>query len=124
MKILLIVGAGGFLGSVARYMTSRFIQDNLNLSFPIGTLVVNVVGCFILGVIYGFMDKGEVFSQEMWVFLTIGICGGFTTFSTFAYENVSLLRDGNFIQSALYIALSVFAGIIALYSGNIITKLI
>jgi len=124
MKILLIVGAGGFLGSVARYMTSRFIQDNLNLSFPIGTLVVNVVGCFILGVIYGFMDKGEVFSQEMRVFLTIGICGGFTTFSTFAYENVSLLRDGNFIQSALYIALSVFAGIIALYSGNIITKLI
>ena len=124
MKILMIIGAGGFLGSVARYLTSKYIQDNLVLTFPIGTLVVNIVGCFILGIIYGFMERGELFSQEMRVFLTIGFCGGFTTFSTFAFENASLLRDGNFIQSALYIALSVFAGIVALYIGNIITKLI
>ena len=124
MKILMIIGAGGFLGSVARYLTSKYIQDNLALTFPIGTLVVDIVGCLILGIIYGFMERGELFSQEMRVFLTIGFCGGFTTFSTFAFENASLLRDGNFIQSALYIALSVFAGIIALYIGNIITKLI
>ncbi len=124
MKILLIIGAGGFLGSIARYLTSRYIQDNLAMTFPIGTLVVNIAGCFILGIIYGFMERGELFSQEIRIFLTIGFCGGFTTFSTFAFENASMLRDGNFIQSALYIALSVFAGIVALYIGNIITKLI
>ncbi|MHC1778682.1 MAG: fluoride efflux transporter CrcB [Bacteroidales bacterium] len=124
MKTLILIGAGGFFGSVARYLTSKYIQDHLALSFPIGTLVVNIVGCFTLGVIYGFMERGEIFSQDVRIFLTIGFCGGFTTFSTFAYENVSLLRDGNFIQSALYIALSVFAGIIALYLGNIITKII
>lgn len=124
MKTLILIGAGGFFGSIARFLTSKYIQDHLALSFPIGTLVVNIVGCFTLGVIYGFMERGEIFSQDVRIFLTIGFCGGFTTFSTFAYENASLLRDGNFIQSALYIALSVFAGIIALFLGNIITKII
>ncbi len=124
MKTLLLIGTGGFIGSVARYLTSKYIQDQLALSFPIGTLIVNIIGCFTLGVIYGLMERGEILSQDARIFLTIGFCGGFTTFSTFAYENVSLLRDGNFIQTALYIALSVFAGIIALYLGNIITKII
>ncbi len=123
MKIIMLIGAGGFLGSIARFLVSRYIQESLTLNFPIGTLLVNICGSLILGIIYGFMERGEIFSQDLRVFLTIGFCGGFTTFSTFAYENVVLLRDGNFLQSALYASLSVFAGIIALYIGNIISKI-
>ena len=124
VKTLIIIGAGGFVGSIARYLTSKYIQDNLSFSFPVGTLIVNISGCFILGVIYGLMDRGEILSQESRLFLTIGFCGGFTTFSSFAFENVLILRDGNFMQSALYISLSVFAGILSLYIGSIIAKLI
>ncbi|GAB1475082.1 fluoride efflux transporter CrcB [Bacteroidota bacterium] len=124
VKTLIIIGAGGFVGSIARYLTSKYIQDNLSFSFPVGTLIVNISGCFILGVIYGLMERGEILSQESRLFLTIGFCGGFTTFSSFAFENVLILRDGNFMQSALYISLSVFAGILSLYIGSIIAKLI
>lgn len=124
VKSLIIIGAGGFVGSIARYLTSKYIQDNLSFSFPVGTLIVNISGCFILGVIYGLMERGEILSQESRLFLTIGFCGGFTTFSSFAFENVLILRDGNFMQSALYISLSVFAGILSLYIGSIIAKLI
>lgn len=124
VKTLIIIGAGGFVGSIARYLTSKYIQDNLSFSFPVGTLIVNISGCFILGVIYGLMERGEILSQESRLFLTIGFCGGFTTFSSFAFENVLILRDGNFMQSALYISLSVFAGILLLYIGSIIAKLI
>ena len=124
VKTLIIIGAGGFVGSIARYLTSKYIQDNLSFSFPVGTLIVNISGCFILGVIYGLMERGDILSQESRLFLTIGFCGGFTTFSSFAFENVLILRDGNFMQSALYISLSVFAGILSLYIGSIIAKLI
>lgn len=124
LRILLIIGTGGFLGSVARFLTSKYIQQIFPFSFPMGTLIVNILGSLLLGVIYGFMDRGELLSNEMRLFLTVGFCGGFTTFSTFVYENASLLKDGNFIQSALYAGLSLFLGLIALYIGNLFTKLL
>lgn len=120
----MIIGTGGFLGSVARFFTSKYIQQLFPFSFPIGTLVVNILGSLLLGVIYGLLDRGELLSNEMRLFLTVGFCGGFTTFSTFVYENASLLKDGNFLQSALYAGLSLFVGLIALYIGNLFTKLL
>lgn len=124
LRIILIIGTGGFLGSVARFFTSKYIQQLFPFSFPIGTLVVNILGSLLLGVIYGLLDRGELLSNEMRLFLTVGFCGGFTTFSTFVYENASLLKDGNFLQSALYAGLSLFVGLIALYIGNLFTKLL
>ena len=124
LRIILIIGTGGFLGSVARFFTSKYIQQLFPFSFPIGTLVVNILGSLLLGVIYGLLDRGELLSNEMRLFLTVGFCGGFTTFSTFVYENASLLKDGNFLQSALYAGLSLFVGLIDLYIGNIFTKLL
>jgi CrcB protein len=124
LRIILLIGAGGFLGSVARFFTSKYIQQLFPFSFPIGTLFVNILGSLMLGVIYGLLDRGELLSNEMRLFLTVGFCGGFTTFSTFVYENASLLKDGNFVQSALYAGLSLFVGLIALYIGNLFTKLL
>ena len=123
LKTLLIIGSGSFIGGVARYIVSRFIQNGVISSFPFGTIVVNIIGCFLIGLIYGISERGNMINAEWRIFLTVGFCGGFTTFSTFAYENVSLLRDGNFFLFALYTSLSVFLGLLATYLGNMTTKL-
>ena len=124
LRLILIVGAGGFMGTVARFMTSRFIQNYFLSAFPLGTFLVNVFGCFLIGFFYGLSEKGTILNSDWRLFLTVGFCGGFTTFSTFANENIALLRDGNFFLFALYTSLSVFLGLTATYFGNLITKII
>ena len=123
IKILFIIGTGSFIGGVLRYLISKLIQNSMISSFPFGTFVVNILGCFLIGVIYGLSERGNYISTEWRMFLTVGFCGGFTTFSTFANENVSMLRDGNFMSFAVYTSLSVFLGLSATYFGNLITKL-
>lgn len=122
IKILFIIGSGSFLGGVARYLVSKLIQNTFITSFPLGTMVVNVIGCFLIGIIFGLSERGNIMSSELRLFLTVGFCGGFTTFSTFAYENVSLLRDGNYFIFALYTSFSVFLGLLATYLGNLTVK--
>jgi fluoride exporter len=123
IKILFIIGAGSFVGGVARFLTSRFIQNNIITAFPFGTFVVNIIGCFLIGLFFGISERGNLMNSEWRMFLTVGFCGGFTTFSTFASENIALLRDGNFFYFALYAGLSVFVGLMATYLGNMITKI-
>jgi len=79
---------------------------------------VNITGCFLIGLFYGLSERSDFLSPEMRMFLTVGFCGGFTTFSTFAGENFALLRDGNFYYFSLYTGLSVFLGLVAVYFGN------
>ena len=123
IKTLLLVGAGGFLGSVSRFLASRLIQSNLPSAFPFGTFFVNITGCLLIGIIYGFSDRSSLLTPGWKMFLAAGFCGGFTTFSTFANENLALLRDGNFFHFALYSGLSVFLGITATFFGVLITKI-
>lgn len=123
IKTLLLVGAGGFLGSVSRFLASRLIQSNLPSAFPFGTFFVNITGCLLIGIIYGFSDRSSLLTPGWKMFLAAGFCGGFTTFSTFANENLALLRDGNFFHFALYTGLSVFLGITATFFGVLITKI-
>lgn len=124
LRLILIVGAGGFLGTVSRFMASRFVQSHLHSAFPYGTFFVNIAGCFLIGLFFGMSERMNILNADWRMFLTVGFCGGFTTFSTFANENLALLRDGNFLYFALYTSLSLFLGLLATYLGNMVTKIV
>ncbi len=125
LRLILIAGAGGFLGTVSRFLASRYFQTLFLSAFPYGTFIVNITGCLLIGIIYGISQKGNILSPGWILFLTVCFCGGFTTFSAFAGENIALLRDGNFFHFALYAGLSVFLGLLATFLGiTIVTKIV
>lgn len=117
IRNLLCVALGGALGSVARYLVSKWIQESASSAFPLGTMTVNVAGCLLIGIFYGLAERYGI-SGELKLFLTVGICGGFTTFSTFMNENLLLLRGGSFMMALLYAGLSVVLGLAAVYAGR------
>lgn len=114
LKNLLLVGLGGSIGSMVRYATSFLIKSK---SFPYATLSVNIIGCFIIGLVFAISIKDETLSDNWKLFLITGICGGFTTFSAFSLENMSLLQSGKIGMTATYILLSVVLGIAATLLG-------
>lgn len=122
LKIILIVFTGSGFGGVARYGMQTWIFRMYPFTFPLGTFIVNTVGCLLIGLFYALSEKGNLLTPEWRLALTTGLCGGFTTFSTFAYENMSLLRTGDYLYFALYILASVVLGIAAVYLGIIIIK--
>jgi len=122
-KTILLIGSGGFVGSVARYYISKIIQDSSFTSFPTGTLSINIIGSLIIGFFLGLALKHPSFTVEWRMILMVGFCGGFTTFSTFTSENLKLIQDGQFFYVFLYTGLSVFLGFSAVYLGYIISKL-
>lgn len=124
VKSILLVGFGGFIGSVARFLVSKYFQENMASVFPWSTFTVNIVGSLLIGIIYGFSEKGDVLSPEIRLFLAVGICGGFTTFSTFSNDAFLLIRQQEWFRFALYSSLSFFLGLLAIYAGRFITKLI
>jgi CrcB protein len=123
LKTLLVIGSGSFLGGIARYLTARVVQNSFASAFPYGTMVVNLLGCLLIGLVFGMAERTNLINDEWRLFLTVGFCGGFTTFSTFANENMTLLRDGNFFYFAVYTGLSVFLGLAAVFFGNALTKI-
>jgi len=122
MKLILAIGAGSFIGGVLRYLLSQFIQTKFFSTFPFGTLGVNIIGCFLIGLVFGLSDRGNM-SQEWRLFLATGLIGGFTTFSAFSNETVGLLRDGQLWYAAAYIAASIVLGLVATFIGITIIKL-
>jgi len=124
MKQLLLVGFGGFIGSIARFSVQKL---NLNwhvLSIPMGTLTVNVAGSLLIGFIIGVSAKSEIISPGLRLFLMVGICGGFTTFSSFTAENLTLMQNGQFASVLVYTGLSIFLGFLAVYLGYISSNLL
>lgn len=122
-RILLLVGAGGLIGSVARYLTASYFTKAVPSSFPYGTFVVNIVGCLIIGIIYGLSERFNWLTPEWRLFLATGVCGGFTTFSSFAYENIKLVQEGNFIVFSIYSISSFTLGLLAVFIGLTLTKI-
>ena len=124
MKIALIIGLGGFFGSIGRYLASKYIQQAVPVIFPYGTLTVNILGSFLIGIIFGIAAKGTLLSAEWRMFLAVGFCGGFTTFSSFSNDSLNLLRDGQIFQFLMYGGMSVFLGLFAVYLGYLLAKTI
>ena len=113
---LAYVALGGALGALARYGISGWVYDRMGESFPWGTLVVNLVGCLVLGVAIRWLQVTAV-APGVRPFLTIGLLGAFTTFSTFSYETVALLQEGQWLRAGLYVGGSVALGLIAMMAG-------
>lgn len=124
MKHLLLVGLGGFIGSVARFLVSKLNLSWHFLSIPMGTLTVNVLGSFIIGILVGISVKSDLISTDLRVFLMVGFCGGFTTFSSFSSENLMLMQNGQVFTVLIYTSLSILLGFLAVYLGYIFTNLL
>ncbi len=123
MKNYLFVAAGAAVGGSFRYWLSGFIQRILPVSFPYGTLAVNILGSFILGFIIFYFDARELLSPGFRIALTIGFCGGFTTFSTFSYETLGFLRDSEYLLAFTNISLNVFFTLAALILSYFAAKI-
>jgi CrcB protein len=118
MKQIILVGLGGFIGAVGRYKIGGWIlHHTADWRFPLSTFVVNVVGCFVIGVLSGLAEKHDFFTADTRVFLMPGVLGGFTTFSAFAYEGIFLFRRGESHVALSYAALSVACGLFAVWLG-------
>ena len=121
LKTLFAVGAGSFLGGAGRYLVSLAMKG-LNKGFPLATLAVNLVGCFLIGLLWGVFSKNGTEGSNWALFLTVGFCGGFTTFSTFSKEALVMLQGGNIWGFSGYVAISVIAGIALVALGYFLVR--
>lgn len=123
MTNILLVGAGGFIGSVLRYLVGGYFQGFAK-SFPLGTLAVNVIGCFVIGLLAQLGESRNLFTNETRAFIFIGILGGFTTFSSFGNETLNLMRNDQMMNSIINIGANVILGLLAVWFGRFIISLI
>ena len=115
--MLLYVALGSAIGGVSRYLLGGLIQRLLDTTFPAGTLLINISGSFLLGAILRYAVETPTLSPEVRALLTIGFCGGYTTFSTFSYETVAMLEDGEWTRAGLYVGASVFLSLLGVFLG-------
>ena len=122
MKIFLIVFTGGGLGSALRYFVGRWVSSYYVQAFPLATLITNVSACLVLGLIIGFADHKQLLSASSRLFWAVGFCGGFSTFSTFSQETLTLFQSGQQGQSLVYVAISIVLCLLATLLGQYLTK--
>lgn len=122
MKMMLLAGVGGFVGTCLRYLTGRLCHLWTLGGFPLGTFVVNVVGCFVIGALLGLAERENMLSPTMNVMLVTGFCGGFTTFSSFADDIFLLMQQRHWGIFILYTGLSLVLGIIMVWLGRAVVK--
>ncbi len=122
LKTLLSIGLGGALGSMSRYLISFFLTRWLVMAFPFATFGINVVGSLLIGLLFGLAERGYLVMHDWRMFLTVGFCGGFTTFSTFSLENLILLRDGDYFGFLIYAIGSLILGLLAVWAGYWLVK--
>lgn len=122
LRNLIWVGLGGAFGSMARYAINLLVTTRGIFTFPIGTFLVNITGCFIIGLLFGVAERYQWMQGSLLIFLATGFCGGFTTFSTFALENVGLFNKQHSFTGILYSLLSVVLGIVLCRAGFLMIK--
>ena len=122
IKAFLLVGTGGAAGSIARYVVSFIFSKFTTGSFPLGTFTINILGSFLIGILFGLSGRNQWLQAGGMVLLASGFCGGFTTFSTFALENVSLMQKGQSVLAIIYTGLSVIIGLLLCRLGIWLTN--
>ena len=122
IRQLLLVGAGSAIGGMLRFGIGKWMYALYPHPFPYPTLLINIIGSFLIGIFYGLAVKTTQLSPAMILFLTSGLCGGFTTFSAFSYENMVLLKNGNYGYALTYVSLSIILGIFSTFLGTQIIK--
>ena len=123
LKLVLLIGAGSFLGGILRYLLTLTITSRVDSSFPLGTFLVNITGCLLIGIAFGLFERNSP-GDEWRLFITTGLLGGFTTFSAFSLESVQLIKTGQMLTALLYIMASLVVGIIATFLGIWISKVL
>ena len=122
-RYIILVGIGGMAGSIARYLTATYFSRLFPSTFPCGTFAVNIIGCLFIGIIFGLAERYSWFTSDWRIFLATGFCGGYTTFSAFALENVQLLQQSNYFSFALYSIASFTLGLLAVFVGMSLGKI-
>lgn len=116
---LIYVGLGGLLGAVLRYLTTLATQD-FSMTFPYGTLISNLLGCFIIGIVATLAMGSTLLSTEARLFLATGVCGGYTTLSSLVYELAKFVEDGELMHASIYFAATFVGAVLAFYLGTIL----
>ncbi len=124
MLDLVVVAIGGAVGSVARYLIGNFVSKNYHGSFPIGTFFINIVGCFLMGFFMSSLIQKEMADTTWRLFLCVGLLGGFTTYSSFGYEAITMLTQGKTLMAGMYAGCSVVVGLFAAITGMIVAKIV
>jgi len=124
LRTVLLIGSGGFIGSVLRYFIQLYFEKGLSSTFPWGTLIANITGSLLIGIFLGLADKGNYLNSEWRMFLVLGFCGGYTTFSSFAYSNFTMLEQKAFSSLLFNIGGNLILGILAVYLGIFLIRLI
>lgn len=127
MKVALInaalVGTGGFIGAMFRYGLNQFVQKTALVPvLPYGTLIINMLGCLLIGVAVGFADTRQLVAPEFRLFVIIGVLGGFTTYSTFAYQTLVLLRDADYLRATTSVLVHVIFGVLLVWAGYVLAS--
>lgn len=122
LKQILLIGIGGGLGSILRYLTSILTEKYNTSIFPLATFTANILGCLLIGLLIGLLGQNIQTNQNLKLLFITGFCGGYTTFSTFASENITLFQNNNYWTAILYIGTSVLVGLLAVWIGFTITK--
>lgn len=121
IRTIVIVGTGGFIGSVMRYLLQVYIENKLLSTFPLATMIANISGSLLIGIVFGLAEK-SLMNSDWRIFLSVGICGGFTTFSAFAFNNFNMIKEHTWNQLFLNIGGTMIFGILAVYLGIILVR--
>lgn len=125
MQNALLAGLGGFIGTLLRYLLNSGIYRFFDYPiFPYGVLIINLIGCFVIGLLSGLAETREIFTPEVRIFIFIGILGGFTTFSSFGYDTFNLLRDGQMLFATINVLVQVVGGLFLVWGGYLLSRII